>query len=446
MVSSISVLDQETYIEDYLVRLIEFKNAKELHPGYLKKDDCKNLLKELTLSLGFEASLWKLRKRRAAYYYSIFTEIKRDYSLGSVHPKAYKALLLHFIVKTINLDPFNEEYLKTYLYENQSYWKPEKFRKIQYLQLFKPSSTETTSIQIELGIRPDDLNYDYFSDDVIGPFVNEMVFLKDIAAYEKQFTPESELKDMAKEAGIDKALLEEVNKELEEMFDVVHDTFDNHWLSWKEIHKAYLTVDKMVELSPYHPYNLEAAINFYGLTLWRALLTVDELKENSPGYKEFCLAFYGKKKPKMQERITAANDSLEKAKALVIRYNSLPKKLREKKSIDEMMQEPWNFNRIMKGMNGPKTTEQMNGFLKAQLLMSKIYSIHARFTFGNFKFALLSGLVLYIIAGLISLFVLGNLSFILTFIVLPAILAGGLVYLRNFWWKSKQLDLELEKE
>ncbi|MBD3637794.1 MAG: hypothetical protein HUJ25_10605 [Crocinitomicaceae bacterium] len=436
-------MDTATHIEEYLEQVIQFKQTKDLHPGYKNEQERKQLLHELTIELGFDPSLWELRKEQATFYFFIFDHIQDDSDLRSTHEKSYRELCLHFIEKAINLDPYNADYLKAYLFEHQNVWTPKKFRKIQYIQLFKPTSTILTSLQVDLGIRPDELYYDYFIQDIIGPFVNEMVFLQEKGQYDIQYTPNETLKDLASQAGIDKSTLQEIKKEVDHMHDVVDNTYDNHWLNWNELHKAWLTVDRMTDLAPYRPVILEAALLFYGRTLWRSILGLNRIDAKTVGYEEFCQAFYGKTKPKRQDKIDAAIQALEKAKELEKRYVSLPSHLFQKKDMKNVFMDPLKFQRLMRHQGDLRTPVQASAFLKAESLMHNVYMQHEQIKVSNFRFSIIVGALLYLISALLCIFLFGSIHLLWTFIFIPAFAAMAISHLRLLWWKKKKLGLNI---
>ena len=437
-------MDTSTHIEEYLQRLIEFKQTKDLHVAYIDERRRKELLKELTLSLGFEDSLWIQREQEAAYFFFIYDQIESDYNVNSISSKTYAHLCKHFLQKAINLDPFNEEYLQEYVKANMDKWKAEKFRKIQYLQLFNPASTESTSLQVDLSIHPDDMHLDYFTDEVIGPYVDAMVFLKDQVAHEKHFTSEVKLKELAQDAGIDSGTLGEVAREIEEMYKLVNEANDDSWLDWKKVHKAYLTADKMVGLAPYQPKILEAAIRFYGNTLWRVILDASRLTKKTDGYKEFCLAFYRKKRPNIKDKITAAQQSIDKAKELRDRYMSLPEKAFSNKSDEDRFFESIKLHHVMFRFKKFDTPMQVNAYVHAQTILHQFYHKLFKFKEQNFRFAVIVGLILYVGAALVCEFVFGNWLFIWTFIMVPGLAAAGIASLRSTFLKTNKIKINPE--
>lgn len=437
-------MDTSNHIEDYLQRLIEFRQAKDIHVSYLDEKRREELLHELTLSLGFEESLWAQREQEAAFNFFIYDQIKSDYNMNILNSKTYTYLCQYFLEKAINLDPFNEEYLQDYVKPNMDKWEPEKFRKIQYLQLFNPTSTESTSLQVDLSVNPDEMHLDYFTNEVIGPYVDAMVFLKNQVAHEKHFTSEAKLKELAHEAGIDSGTLGEVKREVEEMYKLVDKANDDHWLNWKTIHKAYITADKMVDLAPYSPKILEAAIRFYGNTLWRGILDASSINNKTEGFKEFCLAFYGKKRPKIKDKVAAAQKSIDKAKALRDRYMSLPEKAFPNSSEENRFMQSIELHHIMSRFKKFETPMQVNAYVHAHTIMHHFYDNVFKFQESNFKFGLVVGLILYVASALICEFVFGSWLFIWTFIMVPGFAAAGIAALRKVIWKSTSTPIDLE--
>lgn len=437
-------MDTSTLIEEYLERLIQFKQAKDLHIEYLEEQRRYQLLKELTTALDFEEDVWKIREQEAGYNFFIYKQINADYNLNSESPGTFKKLCQHFLEKAVNLDPFNAVYLKEFVQHSYNKNPAPTFRKIQYLQLFSPASTESTSLQVDLSVRPEDMHYDYFTDEVIGGYVDAMVFLKEQVAHEEHFTSDEKLKDLAAQAGIDDRTLGEIKKEVEEMYALVADTYDDHWLSWNQVHKAYLTADKMVDLAPYNPKILEAGIKFYGHTLWRAILEVSLKPKKTEAYKAFCISFYGKEKPKTKEKIAAGKKAIEKAIMLADRYKALPAKVFEKKSDHEIFLEQLKLHSFRNIFRDIQTPVQVSAFVHAQHILFQAYERIWDFKEGNFKFGLYTGLGLYITSALLCQLVLGNWMFVLTFIMIPGLLAAGIASMRKVLWKRTSVPLDLE--
>ena len=437
-------MDTSTQIEEYLEQLIQFKQIRELHSDYLEVEQLNKLLKELTLELGFNEDLWQQSREQALHSFIVFNTIEDDYNLSSENERIHTEMCIHFLMKAINLDPFNKKFLEAYITEGVNKWPVEKFRKIQYLQLFKPTSTETTALQVDLGLGQEDLNYDYFSDEVIGPFVNELVFLEEKTARESEYASEETLNDLAKQAGIDADTMKDIKNELEEMYILVDKTFDDHWLDWKKIHKALITAEKMVDLAPYDPKILETAIRFYGKTFWRSLLGAARISDKAEGYAEFCQFYFNKKRPNKKDKTQAADRSMEIAHSLTERYMALPKSAFKEQSEHEHLLEMLKAGNFRMFGRKEASPDQINAFTHAQSIMFQFYRSNFIFKIKNTTFGLIVGAILYVAAAIFSAVVLGNVHFLWTYIAVPGLMALGVAEIRRRWWKRTQIKINYD--
>jgi len=430
-------MQKSNITEKYLEQLMLFKSKKEIHNEYLGEEDLDNFLKELTLELGFDGLMWFERKLEAKRQFEISQEIKNDSDLYLVSGKIQAKLRLTPLIKSLQLDPFNQEYLKEYLFNRYNEGDPERIYILQYLRLFPPSSTELINLQVDFGIGPDELNYDYFNDDTIGPYVDGLVFLKEQVNLIKENPQSDQLKAMAKDAGIDKQTLEEVEAEVQEMLSTVENATGG-WAAYDVIHKAYLTVDKMVNLAPYNREVLSSACRFYGFSLWRAFIGSSSSKI-SKEKKVFFKIFFGTAKPSLKQKIEAAENSIEKGKALELRLRSLPVKDSDDTDNSEM---DLTLVRLLSGSYDEADPNKLRAFIDAQLILIEIYKQNMIFRKSNLLFLIIMCILMYAIGCVFSAVVIGSIHFIWTFIMVPGMIAFGIAFLRKTWWQKYGLDLK----
>lgn len=429
--------------EQYLERVIMFKSKKDLHDEYLEDHDREKLLNELARSLGFDAKLLEAQKEKAQYHFLIYQCLAADIHFDDISKKTYAHLTRYHLLKSIHLDPFNQESLKEYLFKPSGRKKTEKKYRIQYVQLFKPTSTEVSSLQVDLGIGPTDLPYDYLSTEIIGPFVNEMVFLNEQLKSNNSFTPKDTLEAMASEAGVDDITLKEIDTEVEEMLKLVSSTYEDYSLSWKNLHKAYMVVDKMLDLAPYNIQVLEEGIRFYGHTLWRILVDAKVPTLLIEDKKAFFKALIGEEKPSTKKRIETAKLAFEKARTLEHRFKNLPAEVFEKKDDDDFLFLK-DFRSMMRRFGDSTNINQMRAFVDAQNIMFNVYIEQMRFRRNNFIFGIGTGAILYLAAAIFSQVVLGSVHFLWTFVMIPGMAAAGIANLRLQWWRKKDLRAKFE--
>lgn len=426
-------------VDKYLEQVLAFKAKKDLHADFLDQEQRELLLKELTLSLGFSQSSWEEAKRQAHFHFSVFKHLKAQYGLSFSLQGKYKSMKEENLLKAIALDPFNEKYLHTYVVDHQRDWKPKRELSARYLMLQKPGSTEFVDSQVDLAIRPDELDYDYFDAKILGPYIDNLIFLEAHPHVDQGETTSEDLKQMAESAGIDKSTLKELDKEVDDMREIVEKTMDNHWMTWADLHKASLVVDRMVELAPFRPSILFCAIQFYGKALWGACLAPNEVKSKSTEDKKaFYVLIFNKAHPSTSLKVAKAEESIAKAKELAMAFEKLPKKLFEKQDNRGISAIDLEISRIKFRFRNEVNPESVKSFIRTQELLLEAFKEKVQFMSSNNRFMFISGAIL----------VLGYIIFIWTqtedfellvnFSILPVLAAVGLGSIRRTWWMNKK--------
>lgn len=435
---------KEDIAQKYLEGLLKFKAKKDLHAEFVPLKARKQLLKELAIDLGFTEEIWKSSRKIAKSHFLAFNLLNDDDQLKSKVPKKFKQKIESELLGAINLDPYNEHYLKTYVLSHYGNWKPSIELKKRYLNLFNPASSEYTEALVELGLSMNETHSEFLDDQVTGPFINALVFLRDQQEHVVSSLSKQEIKQLKDQSGLSKAEMKELSGDLKSMLDTLNDTINNHWLSFKDMHKGLLVVDRLVALAPSNPNVLHAAIYFYGHSLWRLCLGSLAIKSTAKDLQAFYNAYLGKEKPSKKERLAAAKMAFEKATILEQQFMRLPKQLFKKDDNDDWRPQfsPSSFKirQIMQGQ------DLDHNFIKTFMSIEE-WNFESEIKLFEFKqknliFGIILGLILLSLTAYVSYYYLQNLWLLINFGVIPILAATWIMHLRELWWKRRLKDGE----
>lgn len=411
-----------------------------MNDEYRSEEQRERLLKDLFRELDFDEELWKERKSQASHHYCVFCEIDSDSSLRSNLPITWKSIALHYLKKAIALDPFNEEYLKKYVCDTSGHWEAEKVYAQRFIELFPISSTDSTNFQVELEISHSELSYDYLRPEIVEPFIEELVFIRaskeQLSIDKKQI---DEIKSMDQSAGIDSEVQKELEQEVQEMLRLVAKSLYDHWLDWKELHKAYLAAEKLVDLVPYNPEVLLVCIRFFGDKHWRTLLNAEELKGESEHRDVFIRSVHKIEKPKKTDLFEIAQKSISKAKELHLRFASMPKQ--------HIGKEEDLLKRIVSRSHFQIDESEINPNFTAAFVEAQALSLKGHIYFISLKkrqnwLSFFVAVFLYSVSAIFCVLVLGSIHFLWTFIFIPTLFSLAI----SHFWMSQQKKKNMIEE
>lgn len=431
---------KEEIAQKYLEGLLKFKAKKDFHSEFVPLKKRQQLLKELALDLGFSKEIWKTSRQVAKNHFIAYELLKQNDGLKDKLPKVYAEKIINELKQAIDLDPYNEEYLKTYVSAHYGIWTPDIDLKKRYLNLFNPASAEYTEVMVELGLSINNVDSEFLDDKVTGPFINALVFLRDHPKETASSLSEKDIKQLNDLSGLDKNELKELSSDVKGMLDTLHNTINNHWLTVKDMHKAVLVVDRLVSLAPSDPTVLHAAIYFYGHSLWRFCLNSLKVKSTPTDLKAFYGAYLGIEKPNSKQKLDAAISAFEKAKHLEQQFMKLPAELFKEPDKDDWrarFMQPSSF-KIRQIMHGQRLS---HSFIKT-FMTSEQWNFDQEkrwyeFSRKNTIFGIVSGIILMLICALLCYLNDWSYMLLVNFSIVPFFAAFGLTYLREMWWKNK---------
>ncbi len=305
----------------FLERVILFKSKND-SGDFLESASRDKLIDKLLNELDFDQELIENRKKIAHHYFRKFKLLSDDEAFKKHAPIVHYKQSTRLINKALGLDPFNEEFLKEYLFDNWKTWDVDEVHKNRILKIVHPNTTDFQDYLVDLKMSSNSVIYDYLSEDITSALINEAVFVTEEINREEKTTEDQgdELRNIALDAGIDDETLKQINQELPEFIKSAEKVFDNHWLNWKVSHKATLSMEKALDFAPYNPRVLNAGIRFYGSFFWRLILGYQEIKGDKESKKAFFKQIFGKENPSPNEKWNVAKEAFAKALELEERY------------------------------------------------------------------------------------------------------------------------------
>lgn len=299
-------------IEKYLTRVILFKEKQKLYTDFADEPSRATQLKKLFDDLDFDDHLWELKSEIAIRSFKIYEFLDADYEISHSAPKMYETLLEKYLNRAIALDPYNTEYLKEYFNGSVGRTKNNKKLAIHYVSLYHPNTPAFQNLLVDLKLKPSEITFDYLSETVTIPFVNELVFLREkVELHQVEIQSEKKLEDLAKTAGVDSESLEEIKESVPEMVKTAVTVFEDHWLDWTKSYKAILAMEKAIDLAPYNKDVLLTAVSFYGGFYWRLILGYSKIKQTE-GKTELMEYVFSVKKPKRETAYLKAVELFQK--------------------------------------------------------------------------------------------------------------------------------------
>lgn len=426
---------KEEIAHKYLEEILKFKARKELHEGFIPAEKRAKLLFELAKELGFSKDTISQINDEARGHYSAYTMLEADSELKEKLPATVKNLLEAELLAAINSDPFNEEYLKEYIFSAYDNWKPAKEMKLRYLSLFNPSSNEFSNKMVDLGLSLQDQPLNYFEDELISPFVNELVFIEEVNQIERSHS-EADYKKIAESAGVNESEITELNEEINNLLRTVETANYGHHIHWPSMHKAVLVVDRITGLAPYNRKVIYAALYFYGKMMWRLCLDSIPLSKSTEGMKAFYQSYLGKEKPSKVEKISAAKHAMEKAKSLADQFYSLPITQIEKSEqerIREMIEQAHahGFN------NEILDKSQVKVLVETQEIAYRLRILELEFQKKNRILGWTVGVILFIALLVFAILNPKLFIFSILLIMIPMFIGMGTSAIRAHFWKKK---------
>lgn len=431
-------METSSIAQKYLDRILKFKANHELHDSYLEEKDREKLIEQLLDSLGFEKKLCDQRKSKA-YKYWLQAEIHdEDEQLKKLAPRVHQYFRDKYLLKAISLDPFNEEYLKTYKKAVEKNFTVTFVDRL--MSLHHPNSTDYQNLMVDLGVSNPNLSFDYLDENITNPLVNEMVFMQEENAITNQkIESEKQLKKLARDGGVDDRTLDQIHADLPNHIKNIERIFGVFGKNWDDAQKAWLSVNVALDIAPFNSDVLEVAIAFFGHSHWRLIMNYSKFNRHHPGQKAYIKLVTGKEKIDKETQIAAARQSLEKANELYERYRLvLSKKPKEKKdSWQSRIPMMGNLSGLLREFGIYNRQQDLRPFFDALLdkedETQKIFIDHLEFNGMTNIIGFSIGITLSLIVGYMCFFVFPYFGFLPMFLV--AVIAFGALHLREIWWQ-----------
>ncbi|MEX1002382.1 MAG: hypothetical protein WDZ35_09740 [Crocinitomicaceae bacterium] len=442
--------DHHETVQKYLQRLLEYKVNKDLHDSYLNDEDREKLLRELFDSLEFDPHLWEDRKRNAKRHFIIAELYDEDSKLETIHPKYRKQKVCEHLKKAIALDPYNLEYLKYYINGSNVICDENEDYNNRLLCLHDPNSTEYQNMTVDFDLSSTINEYDYLADAVLHPFVDELVFIKenpDLQAKNAELL-DQELKEIAKSGGIDEATIKDAEKHLETHLKTAGKVFDYWWKSWDEALKAWMSMQKAVDIAPYNKEVLELAVAFYGNFFWRLILGYSKAPKSHKN-KQFFKKLFGKEKLNAEELKEEVFKSIEKADAFQKRYAQIIAYERENNKEDDNWTSRFHrsvFTHDIMDLFGTLDYRKdkdahLNALVVKETEVAAAFIAHSEMIRQNTKFVIIVGAIVFLVVGYTAYVLFPLFLGVLFPLFITAMCVLGLVELRKKWWQRKPLKL-----
>lgn len=427
--------------ERYLESVLVFKSAKELNDQFMTAQELGVFLKELTLSLDFNEEIFTQAKSAARQSFEVYLQIREAFLETYPPDEQLKSSVKKHLIQAVNLDPFNSLYLSHFVKENKEHWTASEDFVLRLAELIDPNSAEYVKFEIEQDFDSALITYDYFNSQTLGPYIDALIFLNLEVKETAGFSSKEQLQNLAKSGGVDHKTLKAIDVEVKQMLNIVEDTLDNHWLKWKELLTAYKMVDKMVDLAPYHPNVLAAAIKFKGDVMWRVafgqLKIKDEtLNDKKQFFRELNLSMnFG-----FQKKLEFALRSFKEAEELAQRFLALPIELFELQNQDfksKLIRGEIKVSQVrFRQENNPNS---ISTYINGQRELFKIHSKKHNFKKKNKLLMIYFGIIVGAVYCYLMYQFTQSVDAILNFGIIPIILVVGIGHLRQKWWERRTI-------
>jgi hypothetical protein len=313
-------MTQTDISQKYLERLIVFKDNQELASGFLEEKKRDQLLNQLGKELQLDEVILAQRKELAAQAFKSHQLLLIDYALITKAPAARDHLRTKYLKRALALDPYNSEYLKTWLFDKSGEWQPTPERRSLYPALFPPDSHEFAEALAETGLAHHEISYDYLAGHLVAAFVDAVVFSEAQVKAEKENDHAAELNKLADIAGLNASLKAGIDAQLTQYLDDVNAVLDHPFLEWQKCLAAHVAMEQAIDLAPYDREVVTTAIQYYGSFAWRLALNDHTIYGDTSVKPGLYQHLFGTAKPSKALRLKTATAFITKAAELKTRF------------------------------------------------------------------------------------------------------------------------------